>query len=125
MTRIWLVLGCAVAWLSVAGGAFGAHALRTRITPELLDIFQTGTRYAMVHALALLVTGLVAARVKGRATAVAGGAFVAGVVLFTGSLWLMALTGARWLGAITPLGGLFFLIGWLALGRSCWRLPAQ
>ncbi|NOY27831.1 MAG: DUF423 domain-containing protein [Oligoflexia bacterium] len=124
MTRIWLTLGCLFGGLSVAGGAFGAHALKIRVTPELLEIFHTGTRYAMVHALALVLTGLVAARVTGATTTVAGWSFGAGILLFTGSLWLMTLTGARWLGAITPLGGLCFLAGWVSLGLACWRWPA-
>lgn len=125
LTRTWLLLGSTVGFVSVAGGAFGAHALKARITQDLLDTFHTGTRYAMLHATALLVTGLLAARVPGAATTVAGVGFTAGTVLFTGSLWLLAITGTRWLGAITPIGGLCFLTGWLALAVAALRWPAE
>ena len=117
------MLGCLLGFTSVAGGAFGAHALESRLAPDLLEVFHTGTRYAMFHTPALLMTGLLAARGAGTSARLAGVAFTLGALLFTGSLWTLALTGQRWLGAVTPLGGLSFLVGWLALARAGWRLP--
>ncbi|MCK6506105.1 DUF423 domain-containing protein [Myxococcota bacterium] len=119
--RTWFLSGSLVGFVSVAGGAFGAHALEGRIDPELLETFHTGTRYAMLHAPALLVTGLLSARGRSPACTVAGVAFTAGTLVFTGSLWALALSGQRWLGAITPLGGLCFLVGWLSLARAGWQ----
>jgi len=105
------VLGAISAGLSVALGAFGAHALKTRLSPELLGVFETGVRYQMFHALALLV---VAALPPGRAS-IAAWLFVAGTILFSGSLYGLSFGGPRWLGAVTPVGGLCFLAGWAAL----------
>lgn len=110
--------------LSVAAGAFGAHGLRPRIAPELLAAFETGARYQMFHALALIAVGLLASRAKGATLNVAGAAFVAGTVLFSGSLYLLALTGERWMGAITPLGGIALLAGWAALAWGAKGLRA-
>jgi uncharacterized membrane protein YgdD (TMEM256/DUF423 family) len=115
MDRLFLGVGAALAFLAVAAGAFGAHGLRGRLSPDDLGTFETGVRYHMYHALALLAVAWVASRTSGAAVAVAGVLFVAGVVLFSGSLYLLSLTGTRWLGAITPFGGLAFLLGWLAL----------
>ncbi|HEY8477334.1 MAG TPA: DUF423 domain-containing protein [Chloroflexota bacterium] len=115
MDRLFLGVGAALAFLAVAAGAFGAHGLRGRLSPEDLGTFETGVRYHMYHALALLAVAWVASRTSGAAVAVAGALFVAGIVLFSGSLYLLSLTGTRWLGAITPFGGLAFLLGWLAL----------
>jgi len=123
MERTFLVVGSLSAALAVGLGAFGAHGLRDRLTPEMLAVFETGVRYHLVHALALVVVALVAARwPQAPAVGLAGWAFVAGTVLFSGSLYLVAVTGTRWLGAITPLGGAAFLVGWLALAWSAWRL---
>lgn len=105
----WTRVGAALMFLDVALGAFGAHSLKTKLTPEMLTVFETGVRYQAYHALALLL--LAALRGPDRA----GWCFVAGVVLFSGSLYALALSGVRWLGAITPLGGLCFLAGWLML----------
>lgn len=123
MARLAFMMGSLVGFLSVAGGAFGAHALAARLPPDLLAIFDTGTRYAMLHAAALLATGLLAAQpgVGARGPRIATVGFLLGVLLFTGSLWTLALTGLRWLGAVTPLGGTSFLVGWVALGLSAWR----
>jgi uncharacterized membrane protein YgdD (TMEM256/DUF423 family) len=98
--------------LGVALGAFGAHALKDRITPEGLDWWKTATLYHLIHAAAALATG----RTDGRASA-ATWCFATGVLLFSGSLYAMALTDARWLGAVTPFGGLAFIVGWLLLFR--------
>lgn len=104
----------------MALGAFGAHALRGRLSAEMLQAFDTGLRYHMFHALGLLAVAWAGTRWPGSAVTAAGWLFVAGTLLFSGSLYLLALTGQRWLGAITPLGGLGFLAGWLALAWRAW-----
>jgi uncharacterized membrane protein YgdD (TMEM256/DUF423 family) len=114
MERVFFGLGALSALISVAAGAFGAHALRTRLSADMLTVFETGARYQMYHALGLLAVAWAAARWPGPAGA-AGWLFVAGTLLFCGSLYLLALTGHRWLGAITPVGGLAFILGWAAL----------
>lgn len=119
--RALALLGAISAAVAVAAGAFGAHALKGHLSPEDLATFETGARYQMYHALALLFTAWAAARWPGTAVTVAGWAFVAGTILFSGSLYALALTGVRWLGAITPLGGLAFLAGWGALAVAAWR----
>ena len=115
MEKIWLVAGSVFAGLGVAAGAFGAHALKSRLSENLLAAFETGVRYQMYHAFALLVVGLLWTRYHGIALQVSGWAFIAGVVLFSGSLYGLALSEMRWLGPVTPLGGLALLIGWVAL----------
>jgi len=115
MDRLFSSLGALSAFVAVAAGAFGVHALRGALTPELLDVFEMAARYQMYHALALLAVGSLARRGDCRATAAAGWLFVIGTVLFSGSLYALSLTGVRWLGAITPLGGAALLGGWLAL----------
>jgi uncharacterized membrane protein YgdD (TMEM256/DUF423 family) len=102
-------------FLGVALGAFAAHALKARLSPDLLAVFDTAVRYHMYHVFALLAAAWGWARWQRPLFAVAGGLFVAGIVVFSGSLYLLALTGTRWLGAVTPLGGLAFLAGWLCL----------
>lgn len=109
------IAGAVFALLAVAAGAFGAHALRARLGPELLAVFETGARYQMYHALALFAAAAVLERWPARAGVAAGIAFTAGILLFSGSLYLLALTGIRWLGAVTPFGGLAFLTGWACL----------
>lgn len=121
MDRLFFRLGALSAFFSVAAGAFGAHALRERLTPEYLAIFETGARYQMYHGLALLAVAWAAARWPGTLPQWAGWLFVAGTVLFSGSLYALALTGVRWLGAITPLGGVAFLAGWFCLVLSARR----
>lgn len=120
MTRLFWTFGCVFGLLAVAAGAFGAHALRARLAPEMLDVFETGARYQMYHALALLAVAWGAERWGGSAV-LAGWAFVVGIVVFSGSLYLLALTGTRWLGAVTPVGGVAFLVGWAALAWAAWR----
>ncbi len=112
------IIGSVFAFLGVALGAFGAHGLRGRLTPGDLAIFETGVRYQMYHALALLLVALVLSRGAGGAASLSGWAFSAGILVFSGSLYLMVFTGQRWLGAVTPLGGLAFLVGWTALAWS-------
>lgn len=115
MARPFLALGALSGFLAVAAGAFGAHALRARLAPELLAIFETGARYQMYHALALLAVAWLASAAPSRWVDAAGWLFVLGTLLFSGSLYLLALTGQHWLGAVTPLGGVAFLAGWLSL----------
>jgi uncharacterized membrane protein YgdD (TMEM256/DUF423 family) len=119
--RIFVALGALSGLLAVGAGAFGAHALRERLAPDMLAVFETGARYQMYHALALLAAGWAAGRWPGSATLAAGWLFVAGTVVFSGSLYLLTLTGQRWLGAITPLGGLAFIAGWAALAWAALR----
>jgi uncharacterized membrane protein YgdD (TMEM256/DUF423 family) len=121
MERTFLALGAVSAAISVAAGAFGAHALKARLPPELLAVFETGARYEMYHALGLVAAGWAAARFGGAAPAWAGWLFLAGTVLFSGSLYALALTGVRALGAITPFGGVAFIAGWIALAVSALR----
>jgi uncharacterized membrane protein YgdD (TMEM256/DUF423 family) len=120
MDRLFFGLGCVSAFVAVALGAFGAHGLRSRLVPDMLMVFEVGVRYQMYHALALVALGAVAGRLPGGLVATSGWLFVAGTVLFSGSLYAMSLTGHRWLGAVTPLGGLAFLAGWAALAWAAW-----
>jgi uncharacterized membrane protein YgdD (TMEM256/DUF423 family) len=122
--RLWIVLGAVNAFLSVAAGAFGAHGLKARLAPDLLTIFETGARYHMYHSLGLIAIGLVAQARPSPLLSGAGWALQAGIVLFSGSLYALALTGVRGLGAITPLGGLGFLAGWALLAVAVWRSGA-
>jgi uncharacterized membrane protein YgdD (TMEM256/DUF423 family) len=119
--RVFFGLGALSALLAVAAGAFGAHALRHRMAPDTLGIFEVGARYHMYHALGLLAAAWAATRWPGGAPTTAGWLFVAGTVIFSGSLYALSLTGQRWLGAITPLGGLAFILGWAALAWAALR----
>jgi len=110
--RRWLAMAGAAAGFAVAAGAFGAHALRDALPADALAVFETAARYQMYHALALLAIGVLLERGPARLLRWSGGAFLAGILVFSGSLYLLALTGHRWLGAITPLGGVAFLLGW-------------
>jgi uncharacterized membrane protein YgdD (TMEM256/DUF423 family) len=120
--RVFFTLGAASGLIAVGAGAFGAHALRARLTPEYLAVFETAARYQMYHALALCISAWAVARWPGWAAHWAGWLFALGTVLFSGSLYALALSGARWLGAITPVGGAAFLAGWLLLALSA-RTP--
>jgi uncharacterized membrane protein YgdD (TMEM256/DUF423 family) len=124
MERIFAVLGALSGFIAVGAGAFGAHGLKARLTPELLAVFETGARYQIYHALALLAVAWAIARWPGRAAVASGWCFVGGTVIFSGSLYLLALTGVRGFGAITPLGGVLFLAGWLLLALATWRSAA-
>ena len=116
--RTFFRIGALSAGIAVAAGAFGAHALRDRLAPELLQVFEAAARYQMYHALGLLAVAWAASRSGAAGTQRAGWLFVAGTLLFSGSLYLMALTGVRWLGAITPLGGAAWIAGWTVLAAS-------
>ncbi len=120
MTQWFAPLGALLGALAVAAGAFGAHGLRARLDARMLEIWQTAASYHLVHALALVVAGLVAAQKAGVAPKVAGAAFLLGVLVFSGTLYALALTDLRWLGAITPLGGVAFIVGWVALAVALW-----
>lgn len=115
MSRTFWMLGCAFALVAVGAGAFGAHALRARLPADMLAVWETAARYQMYHALALLAVALAAARWPAGGWSAAGWLFTAGILVFSGSLYLLAWTGVRWLGAVTPLGGLCLLAGWAAL----------
>ena len=115
MFRIAWMFGSISAFIGVAAGAFGAHALKARIDPAMLLVYETGVRYQLIHAIALLAIGLAAARLPAGRWSIPVGLFVAGTVLVAGSLYALALSGMRWLGAVTPLGGFCFLLGWLAV----------
>lgn len=117
----WFAVGALMAGIGVALGAFGAHGLKTRVEPALLDVFEVGVRYHLIHALALLVLGLAQARSPAPLLHAASWLLLGGIVIFSGSLYLMTLTGARWLGAITPLGGVLFLLGWAAAALATLR----
>ncbi len=121
MDRTFLALGAISAAISVAAGAFGAHALKARLAPDLLAVFETGARYQMYHALGLGLAAWAAARGGGASAGWAGWLFVLGTVLFSGSLYALALTGVRALGAVTPLGGVAFIAGWIALAIAALR----
>ncbi|GAB4541526.1 MAG: DUF423 domain-containing protein [Anaerolineae bacterium] len=121
MERIFLLLGALSGLIAVAAGAFGAHILRDRLTADLLATFETGVRYQMYHALALLAAAWALKRWSGLLVSLAGWLFVAGTLVFSGSLYALSLGGIRWLGAITPLGGVAFLGGWLCLALAAWR----
>src|ERR1051326_6478702 len=114
MNRLFVLLGAVNAAISVAAGAFGAHGLKTILSADMLAVFETASRYQMYHGLGLVTAGLLA-RTAARAPLLAGWCFLTGIVLFSGSLYVLALSGARWLGAVTPLGGVAFLVGWIAL----------
>ena len=121
MDRVFTVCGALSAFGAVAAGAFGAHALKTRLSTELLAVFETAARYQMYHALALIAVAWAMSRWATPQLRAAGWLFLAGTILFSGSLYLLALTGARGLGAVTPFGGLCFLAGWLLLAVGVWR----
>jgi uncharacterized membrane protein YgdD (TMEM256/DUF423 family) len=109
-------------FLAVAAGAFGAHALKSRLAPDMLSVWQTGVQYHAWHGLALALAGVLMLQMPGRGGfAVAAWCFVAGIVLFSGSLYALALSGVRGLGAITPFGGFAFLAGWAVLGWTVTR----
>ena len=116
----WIALGAVNAALAVAAGAFAAHGLRDRLDARSLEVFETASRYHMYHALAIVAAGLIASSAL-RGAQIAAWIFQIGIVLFSGSLYALALTGVKGLGAVTPLGGLAFLAGWLWLAWSVWR----
>lgn len=121
MDRFFFIAGAMSAGIAVAAGAFGAHGLRMILSAEMLNVFDIGTRYQMYHALALLAVAWACTRWPGPAVTAAGFLFILGTVLFSGSLYLLSISGVRWLGAITPLGGLAFIAGWGCLAWAVAR----
>ena len=120
--NLWLCVGAFNALLSVAAGAFGAHALKDKVSPRHLEVFETAARYQMYHALALIAVAWLASRTQPHAFVTAGGwCFLAGIVLFSGSLYAIVLTGSNGFGRITPVGGLLFIIGWALLAWAAGR----
>ena len=115
MDRSLFVLGALFGLLGVAAGAFGAHGLKTRLDAEMMQVYETAVRYHLVHALAILISSLATIRYSQTPAYLAGALFIVGILIFSGSLYALCLTGLRWLGAITPIGGLAFLIGWACL----------
>jgi uncharacterized membrane protein YgdD (TMEM256/DUF423 family) len=115
LDRLLYIAAAVTGFLGVALGAFAAHGLKATLAPAMLAVFETGVRYQMYHAFALFAAAWGFGRWQTRAFSIAGGLFVAGIAIFSGSLYLLAFTGVRWPGAITPLGGLAFLAGWLCL----------
>ena len=122
MVRIFLGIAAILGGLSVAGGAFASHALKEKLSERAIAIFETGARYQMYHALALLMVALLLSRAEAAQSflVAAGVAFIVGVVIFSGSLYTLSLTDIKWLGAITPLGGAAFIIGWSCLAVAAW-----
>jgi uncharacterized membrane protein YgdD (TMEM256/DUF423 family) len=123
MARTFLLLAAISGMLLVMLGAFGAHLLEARLPPGHLIWWQKAVHYQGLHTLALFASGLLALTHPGRLLHIAGWLFLAGIVLFSGSLYTLALTGLRGLGMITPIGGSAFIAGWLALALTAWRLP--
>ncbi|HAV23560.1 MAG TPA: DUF423 domain-containing protein [Bacteroidetes bacterium] len=119
--KLFAIIGALGGLSGVALGAFGAHSLKGTLTASMLDTFETGARYQMYHSLALLVVAWAVERFGAPLFTVSGWCFVAGIVLFSGSLYILAFTGIRWIGAITPIGGLAFLAGWGMLAYGFWK----
>jgi uncharacterized membrane protein YgdD (TMEM256/DUF423 family) len=119
--RIFFALGALSAFIAVGAGAFGAHALKSRLTPDMLAVFEVGARYQMYHAFALIACAWGVTKWPGTLVNTSGWLFVAGTIVFSGSLYALSLSGVRWLGAITPLGGLAFLGGWMCLTLAALR----
>lgn len=122
MSRVWLLIAAFAGFTGVALGAFAAHGLKSRLSAEYLAVFQTGTHYQLIHALALFGVGLLALHRPGRLANLAGGFFALGMLLFSGSLYLLTLTATPGLGIITPFGGVAFLAGWLCVALAAWHL---
>ena len=123
--RQFVFLGAVSGFLSVALGAFGAHALKDALAPDLLAVFETGVRWQAVHAVAILAAGVFSARLSGPMAPAAGWLFVLGTVVFSGSLYVLALSGVRAWGAVTPLGGVAWLAGWACLAVAGLRRPGR
>lgn len=125
MGRLFFSIGCALGFAGVALGAFGAHALKARLTPDQLATFEVGVRYQLIHALALLAVAWACTRWPGKAAQASGWLFIAGTLLFSGSLYVITLGGVRGLGLVTPIGGVALLLGWLCLLAAPWSKPGD
>lgn len=115
IARIFLSIGSISGVLAVMLGAFGAHGLKEKLSAEMMSIFKTGVEYHFYHTLVLLAVGIIAMHVPARSLAASGWAFTAGILIFSGSLYVLSMSGIKWLGAITPIGGLCFIAGWVLL----------
>ncbi len=125
MAKLFITLAALSGMLAVTFGAFGAHALRSRLDEHALSVFQTAVQYHFYHSLALLAVGVIALSQPQTALLRSSGyLFVVGIVVFSGSLYLLSMSGLRWLGAITPLGGLAFIAGWGCLAAASWKMLA-
>jgi len=124
LDRLLFICAGVAGFVGVALGAFAAHGLKTALAPDLFAAFETGVRYQMYHAFALFAAAWASARWQQQIFAVAGVLFVAGIAIFSGSLYVLALSDTRWLGAVTPFGGLALLAGWLCLIVGAWRAKA-
>jgi len=118
MERMFFVVGSLFAFVGVAAGAFGAHGLKSHLSAEMLSVFEVGVRYQMYHAFALIAAAWAQSKWPSALVIAGGWLFVVGTILFSGSLYLLSITGMRWLGMITPLGGVAFLAGWVCLAWS-------
>jgi len=125
MERVFFVLGAVSALIGVAAGAFGAHGLKSRLSAEMLSVFEVGVRYQMYHAFALIAAAWAQAKWPSSIVTAGGWLFLIGTVLFSGSLYLLSIGGAKWLGAITPFGGSAFLAGWVCLAWGVLRVQAR
>lgn len=122
MQKLFLTLGSIAMALAVSLGAFGAHGLKNKLTEDLLTIFETGVQYHFYHALGLLLIGVVAHWLPdSSALRWSGWLMVAGILIFSGSLYLLSITGIKWLGAITPIGGVCFIVSWILLAIAAWQ----
>ena len=122
----WILLaGSLNAALAVMRGAFGAHGLKAHLTEHALATYQTAVDYHFIHALGLLIIGSIAQRIKTKGINISAILLLVGTMIFCGSLYLLSITGLRWMGAITPIGGLAFIIGWITLAVSLWRAPVD
>jgi len=119
--NLWLAVAAVNGLLGVAAGAFGAHGLRSRVTPRHLEVFETAARYQMYHALALVAVAWLAQRAVGPTTSAAGWCFLIGIIIFCGTLYAIPLTGSDWWGRLTPIGGLSLMMGWALLAWSALR----
>ncbi len=119
--KVFFGFGAVFAFLAVAAGAFGAHALRARLAPDRLELFELAARYQMYHALALIAAAWATERFPGGASRASGWLFVIGILIFCGSIYALAFGAPRWFGAITPIGGLSFLVGWALLALAALR----
>ncbi len=122
--RIMITVGAVSAMVAVGAGAFGAHFLRDRLSEDLVTVFETGARYQMYHAFALVLVGMIMSRGAGAPAIWAGWLFILGSIIFSGSLYALAITGTRWWGAITPIGGICFITGWAVFAWSIWTPEA-
>ena len=119
--REWIIVGSIFAVIGVLMGAFGSHGLKTRVTSEDLIIFETGVRYQMYHAIGLIILGVIGINFPYGMIQIPGYLFSLGILLFSGSLYLLVITNIRWFGAVTPIGGLCFIAGWILLSLNIYK----